>query len=155
MSYLGLFMGAGMGIVIFGLLIVIAWYVLCSYSHMKALNALGYDKSWLAWIPFGVYYACAEAVAGQDEKVKMFDSWEVPSMVFNLCWIVPVAFLLLPFPAALESIINLALNIIFLGSTYAKMYARFEGKTEKDTQALGCVSGFLPIIAVVKFFMYK
>ena len=144
MSYLGLFMGAGMGIVIFGLLIVIAWYVLCSYSHMKALNALGYDKSWLAWIPFGVYYACAEAVAGQDEKVKMFDSWEVP-----------VAFLLLPFSAALESIINLALNIIFLGSTYAKMYARFEGKTEKDTQALGCVSGFLPIIAVVKFFMYK
>lgn len=76
-------------------------------------------------------------------------------MVFKLWWIVPVAFLLLPFPAALESIINLALNIIFLGSTYAKMYARFEGKTEKDTQALGCVSGFLPIIAVVKFFMYK
>lgn len=37
MSYLGLFMGAGMGIVIFGLLIVIAWYVLCSYSHINVI----------------------------------------------------------------------------------------------------------------------
>ncbi len=29
MSYLGLFMGAGIGIVIFGLLIVLAWYSSC------------------------------------------------------------------------------------------------------------------------------
>ena len=69
MSYLGLFMGAGMGIVIFGLLIVIAWYVLCSYSHMKALNALGYDKSWLAWIPFGVYWT-SYAVTERDAEAE-------------------------------------------------------------------------------------
>ena len=91
---------------------------------MKVLGSLGYDKVWLAWIPYGVYYACADVVTGQDEKVKLFGSYEVPALVF-------------------------------LGCTYAKMYARLENKQESETQAIGCVFGFIPIIAVVKFFMYK
>ena len=74
MSYYSLLMGAGFGIIVVAVIIIIAWYVLCSYAHMKALKALGYDKAWLAWIPYGVFYACADVVTGQDEKVKLFGS---------------------------------------------------------------------------------
>ena len=155
MAYYGLLMGAGFGLMIVVVLIVIAWYVVSSIAHMKALKALGYDKAWLAWIPYGVFYACADAVTGQDEKVKLFGSLEIPAMVFKLWWIVPVAFLLLPLNGTIESLINLVLNVVFLGCTYAKMYARLENKQENETQAIGCVSGFIQIVAVVKFLMYK
>ena len=151
MAYYGLLMGAGFGLMIVVVLIVIAWYVVSSIAHMKALKALGYDKAWLAWIPYGVFYACADAVTGQDEKVKLFGSLEIPAMVFKLWWIVPVAFLLLPLNGTIESLINLVLNVVFLGCTYAKMYARLENKQENETQAIGCVSGFIQIVAVVKY----
>ena len=145
----------GMAIIAIVGLVVIACYVIFSVSHMKALKALGYDKAWLAWIPYGVFYACADAVTGQDEKVKLFGSLEIPAMVFKLWWIDPVAFLLLPLNSTIENLITLVLNVVFLGCTYAKMYARLENKQENETQAIGCVSGFIQIIAVVKFLMYK
>ena len=113
------------------------------------------DKAWLAWIPYGVFYACADVVTGQDEKVKLFGSLEIPAIVFKLWWIIPVAFLLLPLNATIENLITLVLDVVFLGCTYAKMYARLENKQENETQAIGCVSGFIQIIAVVKFLMYK
>ena len=155
MEYYGLLMGAGIGIIVVAVLILIAWYVLSSLAHMKALKSLGYDKAWLAWIPYGVFYACADAVTGQDEKVKLFGSLEIPAMVFKLWWIVPVAFLLLPLNSTIENLITLVLDVVFLGCTYAKMYARLENKQENETRAIGCVSGFIQIIAVVKFLMYK
>ncbi len=155
MDYYSLLMGAGLGIIVVAVLIAIVWYVVSSIAHMKALKALGYDKAWLAWIPYGVFYACADAVTGQDDKVKLFGSLEIPAMVFKLWWIVPVLFLFLPLNGTVESLINLVLNVVFLGCTYAKMYARLENKQENETQAIGCVSGFIQIIAVVKFLMYK
>ena len=94
-------------------------------------------------------------VTGQDEKVKLFGSLEIPAIVFKLWWIIPVAFLLLPLNATIENLITLVLDVVFLGCTYAKMYARLENKQENETQAIGCVSGFIQIIAVVKFLMYK
>ena len=155
MSYANAIIGLGVGIAAVILMIAIACYVIFSYAHMKALKALGYDKAWLAWIPYGVFYACADVVTGQDEKVKLFGSLEIPAIVFKLWWIIPVAFLLLPLNATIENLITLVLDVVFLGCTYAKMYARLENKQENETQAIGCVSGFIQIIAVVKFLMYK
>ena len=40
--------------------------------------------------PYGVFYACADVVTGQDEKVKLFGSLEIPAIVFKLWWIIPV-----------------------------------------------------------------
>ena len=56
-------MGMGMAIIAIVGIVVIACYVIFSVSHMKALKAMGYDKAWLAWIPYGVWYACADAAA--------------------------------------------------------------------------------------------
>ena len=149
-------MGMGMAIIAIVGIVVIACYVIFSVSHMKALKAMGYDKAWLAWIPYGVFYACADAAAeGEGEKVKLFGSLELPAMVFKLWWILPVALLFIPVNGTVENVITIILNVVFLGCSYAKMYAKLEGKQESETQAIGCVSGLIPIIAVVKFLSYK
>ena len=145
--------GMGMAIIAIVGIIVIACYIIFSMSHMKALQAMGYDKAWLAWIPYGVWYACADAVAGDEEQVRLFDSFAVPVLVFKLWWIVPLILNFVSFNGSLENMINFALNLVFLGSTYAKMYAVLDHKTEKETQTIGAVSGIVPIVAVVKFLM--
>ena len=149
-------MGMGMAIIAIVGIVVIACYVIFSVSHMKALKAMGYDKAWLAWIPYGVFYACADAAAeGEGEKVKLFGSLELPAMVFKLWWILPLALLFIPVNGTVENVITIVLNVVFLGCSYAKMYAKLEGKQKSETQAIGCVSGLIPIIAVVKFLSYK
>lgn len=56
MSYANAIIGLGVGIAAVILIIAIACYVIFSYAHMKALKALGYDKAWLAWIPYGWHF---------------------------------------------------------------------------------------------------
>jgi len=92
MYYVETLFGMGLAITVIMGLIIITCYALFSIAHMKALQEMGYDKPWLAWIPYGVWYACADAVAGDEDPVRLFDSFEVPGLVFKLWWIVPVAF---------------------------------------------------------------
>lgn len=148
-------MGLGLGVLLFILIIAVAMYVLNAVSHMKALKALGYDKAWLAWIPYGVWFACADSVSKDEDQVRLFDSFNVPSIVFKLWWIVPLALLFIPLNSSLSEVINVVLRVVFLGCTYAKMYARLDYKSEKEEQVLGCVSGFIPIVAIVKFLTIK
>lgn len=157
MSYLNAFIGFGLLFFVILLVLVIAIYVLFSLAHMKALKALGYDKAWLAWIPFACTFGCADAVAKDEDLVDMFGSFSVPAFVFKLWWIVPlvVALPFVPFPGGLGRLQTFALNIVFLGSIYAKMFAALDGKTESEEQVLGCVSGALPIVAVFKFLCIK
>ena len=73
MSTYGAILGASIGVILLCLVVMVACYVLYAVSHMKALKALGYKNAWLAWIPYGVFYACADAAAeGEGEKVKLF-----------------------------------------------------------------------------------
>ena len=143
MSYANAIIGLGVGIAAVILIIAIACYVIFSYAHMKALKALGYDKAWLAWIPYGCTFACADAAAKDEDPVELFGSFTVPALLF------------LPFPGWLSNVLNIALNIVFMGSIYAKMFAELDGTTESEEQVLGCVSGFLPIVAVFKFLCMK
>ena len=136
MNYVGTLLGLGIGLMFVGILVGIVYYVAFSWSHMKALKALGYDKAWLAWIPFGVLFACSDAVTGA---------------VFKFWWIAQLALWVLSLSGPLATLINLALNITFYGCTYTKMYALLERKAEEETQVIGCVSGVIPLVAIVKF----
>ena len=143
MSYANAIIGLGVGIAAVILIIAIACYVIFSYAHMKALKALGYDK------------ACADAAAKDEDPVELFGSFTVPALLFKLWWILLLVLGFLPFPGWLSNVLNIALNIVFMGSIYAKMFAELDGKTESEEQVLGCVSGFLPIVAVFKFLCMK
>lgn len=124
MSYANAIIGLGVGIAAVILIIAIACYVIFSYAHMKALKALGYDKAWLAWIPYGCTFACADAAAKDEDPVELFGSFTVPALLFKLWWILLLVLGFLPFPGWLSNVLNIALNIVFMGSIYAKMFAR-------------------------------
>lgn len=137
----------------FIVIVAIVAYVLYGISHMKALKALGYDKAWLAWIPFGNYYAMADSVTGDNEEsVTLFGSVNVPVMVYKLWWI---GLFIAPFIPVVGNLLSLALMIVFAGNAYVKMYATLENKTETETQVVGYLSGFITIIAIVKFLAGK
>lgn len=155
MSYANAIIGLGVGIAAVILIIAIACYVIFSYAHMKALKALGYDKAWLAWIPYGCTFACADAAAKDEDPVELFGSFTVPALLFKLWWILLLVLGFLPFPGWLSNVLNIALNIVFMGSIYAKMFAELDGKTESEEQVLGCVSGFLPDRCSIQILMHE
>lgn len=143
------FLGAYMVVV---LVIAIACYVVFSLAHMKALKALGYDKPWMAWIPFANYYAYADSVTQGQESVTLFGNVTIPVMVYKLWWI---ASFVAPFIPVIGTLLSTVITVIFLGNCYVKMYARLENTPEQDQQVIGYLSGFLAIIAVVKFLVGK
>ena len=77
--------------------------VICSFPH-EGIKGTGIQNAWLAWIPYGVFYACAvlKAAEGEGEKVKLFGSLELPAMVFKLWWILPLALLFIPVNGTVE-----------------------------------------------------
>ena len=155
MSYANAIIGLGVGIAAVILIIAIACYVIFSYAHMKALKALGYDKAWLAWIPYGCTFACADAAAKDEDPVEQFRSLTEQAVEITLSWILLLVLAFLPIPGSLSNVLNIALNIVFMGSIYAKMFAELDGKTETEEQLLGCDSGLHPIVAVFKFLCMK
>ncbi len=134
------------------LIIVVVCWVLYGISHMKALKAVGYDKAWMAWIPYANMWALAEVALDGDESMTLFGSFNIPAIAFKLWWVIG---LVLAFIPTVGSLLNLVLTVICLGTCYIKMYAKLYGRDEKDVQALGYVSGFFPIIAVFKFLFGK
>lgn len=151
MNYVGTLLGLGIGLMFVGILVGILYYVAFSWSHMKALKALGYDKAWLAWIPFGVLFACSDAVTGDADQVRMFNSFESSGSRIQVlvdCSAGTVGIVTVRTACYFD---QLALNITFYGCTYAKMYALLERKAEEETQVIGCVSGVIPLVAIVKF----
>lgn len=134
------------------IIIAIVFYVLYGISHMKALKAFGYDKPWMAWIPFANYFALADAVLNGEDNIKLFGSLSIPAVVFKFWWVIALVVSFIP---VVGKILNYVLRIVCLGTCYIKIYAKLDGKAEQEVQALGYVSGFLPIVALFKFLAGK
>jgi len=150
-DYAGLIAALGIYL-IFVLVIVVAVYVLYSISHMKALKALGYDKPWMAWIPFANYWALAEVALNGEESMNLFGSFSVPAIAFKLWWVVAYVVMFVP---GVGNFLYFVVAIIGLGTCYIKMYARLDGKDEKDVRVIGYLSGWIPLIAMCKFLAGK
>ncbi len=129
-------------------------YVLYSFSHMKALKALGYNKPWLAWFaPLGLYWALAAVSLDLDGEYNMeVLSFEVPGIVFKLWYLIAVAVSIIPLAGAILSII---LTVICAGTCYIKIYAKLDERDESEVQVLGYLSALFPVIAVFKFLTGK
>lgn len=143
-------LGVFWGTMIFVFLFMAIFYVLYGVSHMKALKALGYNRPWMAWIPFANYWALAEAALDGEESINFFNSLSVPATLFKLWWLISYGASFIP---GVGAVLNIAMQVICLGTCYVKVYARLDGTTEEAAQALGYVSGFFPIIATFKFLL--
>lgn len=144
---------AALGIyLIFLLVVVVLVYVLYGISHMKALKALGYDKPWMAWIPFANYWALADVALNGEDSMNLFGSLSIPGIVFKLWWVIYIVVSCIP---KVGNLLGMVLTIICLGTCYIKMYARLDGKDEKDVRVVGYLSGWIPLIALCKFLAGK
>ena len=124
---------------IFILVIGVVCWVLYGISHMKALKAVGYDKAWMAWIPLANMWALAEVALDGDESMTLFGSLNIPAIAFKLWWVVGFVSSFIPM---VGGFLNLVLTVICLGTCYIKMYAKLDGRDEKDVQALVYVHVF-------------
>lgn len=138
------------GTILFVLVLMGILCVLYGISHSKALKALGYARPWMVWIPFANYWAFAEVALDGEENINLFDSFSVPATLFKLWWLIMYGVSVVP---GVGAILSTVMRVICLGTCYTKVYARLDGKTEEETQGLGYVSGFFPIIAIFKFLM--
>ena len=121
---------------------------------MKALKYLGdWDKAWMAWLPpLFSYYALADAALDGEGSMQLSDSFDVPALAFKLWYPIALAVSFIP---SVGFILNIIMHIVCLGICYTKIYARLEQRDERDVKTIGYVSGFLPIIAVYRFFTGK
>lgn len=150
-TYLTIFALLGAYILVI-LAVLVVYYVVSSLAYMKALRALGYANPWMAWIPILSWYAIADAAADHEEQVTLFGSVTVPAMLYKLWWLIMFVCAWVP---VVGSILSAAVRIIFLGNCFMKMYARLDHTSEKDQQVIGYISGFIPLVAVVKFLAGK
>lgn len=139
------------GLAIFVGILAIAVYVLYGISHMKALKAMGYDKAWAAWIPFFSSYALADCIPETKENVNMF-GLSIPGQVFKFWWLVSFVVAYVP---AVGGILSLAVTILCAGFCYTSIYSILEGKSKDEVKVVGYLSGWINLIAIVKFFTYK
>ena len=128
--------------------ISIVFYVLYGISHMKALKVLGYDRPWMAWIPFANNWALAEVVLNGAENINFFNSFEVPALVFKLWWLIAIGVCGVP---VVGNLLSVVIRVICLGTCYIKMFARLDGTDEEKQQVIGYISGFFTIVASCKF----
>lgn len=105
-----------------------------------------------SWIPFGVWFACADSVTDGEEKVKLFGSIEIPAMLYKLWWIAAIIVWFIP---TIGMLLAVVLRVVFLGNAYTKMYAKLDGNDVAETQAIGYISGFITLVATVKFLIGK
>lgn len=148
---LGGLLAASIGVIIVVAILIIAAYILWALAVQKVLKKLGSDMAWMAWIPILSTIALAREaddgtgnvdVFGMSVPVNLFMFWGIAKSVLSM---VPTA----------GGILSFAFGGICGGVMYRTIYAKMEGRKESEMLGIGLVSGFFPIVALVKFFSYK
>ena len=152
-SAFGILAVAG-GFMVFFLILVVALYVISALAFSKALKTVGYKYPWFAWIPFLNLYALTDAALDTDDDAKriLFNKVNITKQIAKF-WI--VAYIIIGRIPTVGSYIAMALMVLVMGPVYALLYAKIEEKTYEDTQVLGYVSAFIPIVPVFKWLGLK
>jgi hypothetical protein len=142
----------GILLCIIGVLLVVACYIVCALGFMKALKRVGYPNAWLAWIPLAQYYALADVAAQGQENITIIGTLSIPAMLYKLWWVVAIVINIVP---AIGSILALAITIICSGHVFTRLFAMIERTSEQSQQAIGYISGFIPLVGAIKFLVTK
>lgn len=135
---------------IFIFALIVCGYVIGALANVKCLRALGYDKPIAGWIPFYSQYALAEVTG--FESVDLGFNLVIPMNLFKFWWAAPIVLNLIP---VIGSIAGLVFQIAAGGWNYGMLYALTENKDYQETKILGYITAFVPIIAIIKFFLIK
>ena len=150
--------GSGvMGLIVFVCLLVLILpvYIVCALSEMHVLKLVKYDKVWMAWIPFANVYALMD---GFKDVIIGFPLLNlcIGNQYFKITYFVSIILTFLGATAnkGIGTIISLVL-LMLNASIYTYIYAVMENKGINETKIIGLISAFIPLIAIIKFFMYN
>lgn len=143
---------AGMGALLLVVgVVAIIFYVIYGISHMKAYKMMGYKNAWGAWIPLYSSYVLADCIPETKENVNIF-GLSIPGTVFKFWWILSFVVAYVP---GIGTLLSLAVTIICAGYCYTSIYSILEGKSKDEVKVVGYLSGWLSIIASIKFLTIK
>ena len=117
---LGAFAAALTGFFVFLVIVLVAVYVLGALWESKALTKVGYDKPWMAWIPFANWVALADIAFGADVQEVQMDILKKPVPVwifrFFMLLMVGVNVVLgwIPVLGSLTYVIDLLAYVMFI-----------------------------------------
>ncbi|MCD7738909.1 MAG: hypothetical protein LUH58_07720, partial [Lachnospiraceae bacterium] len=140
----------GMAVLLLVALLVIV-FILNGIGRTHVLKELGSGRAWLGWIPYAGQICLGLHVKDEEGKIPVFGA-KVNSTVVAL-W--PVYVLICSYIPNVGSILGLVVSIILGGSVYAAVYAKMEEKDLSETRVLGYVTGWIGLVATVKFLIYR
>jgi hypothetical protein len=125
-------------------------YIFYSYPIYRFLQYIGYDKAWLAWIPFCKWFPLiivSDDGKGMIKIGKKF--YNRRNIAYCSIW-GRIVCLFIP----CGSLISYLLISMILGATCRDLYARVENKTDFETCVLGYTSGFYKMVLLAKLWQY-
>lgn len=136
--------GLSFGLVLIPIVVALALYVLSSIAHMKGLKQLGYANAWMAWIPFGRWFALADCLQ-RDTDTPCGVS--MPMSAFRFWWVIQLIVSCIPKVGPIASFVLL---LLCLGWNYTAFYAALDGRSESDMAPLGYISAIISLVATIK-----
>lgn len=134
---------------IFGI-IVLTLYLMDAVSRYKYLKVRGYEKCFLAFVPFANIWASVEATYGKSEKINVY-GWKAPAMIVKLWGVLfyalSVAVAGIPVVGRLIGLALLAANIAVMSQLFSDMMERLG---EPQDRMASVVAVFINFIASYK-----
>lgn len=156
MSEKALYSIIGLGII--GVLIIIiagiislVLYILNSYALYMILKAVGYELSWLAWVPFCKYFVITMAFNYKDEQTINVFGIPIPRPVAGFASLINIIFSgFIPVIGRFLPILALLIN----GNILGEMFDVCEDSESGKNIVMGIVSALIVFVQIFMFFKY-
>ena len=131
----------------------IAYYIWQSLEFYWLFKMCSYNNAWMAWIPILRYYALAEVTGDGMGQTRLYlINTDISTDIFRF-W--PILTLVVSRINGVGGILELLLTILCLGTGFTTVYSKFENRSPDEVKVLGYLSGWIPLIGVIKLTQYK
>ena len=128
-------------------------YFMDAFSKYKYLKVRGYEKSFLAFVPFVNIWVTVDATYGKIEKINVF-GWKAPAIIMKLWGVLfyalTVAVSGIPVVGRILGLLLLAMNVAVLSLIYSDMMERMDEPQEKGAAILAVIINFVASYKVIK-----
>ena len=147
---------AGITSMIIGLCVGGIWLALYIWQSLEfywLFRMCGYPNAWMAWIPVLRYYALAEVTGDGMGQTRLYlINQSISTDVFRF-W--PIVALVVSSFRNVGGILELLITILCLGSCFTTVYSKFENRDPNEVKVLGYLSGWIPLIGIIKLTQYR
>ena len=132
------------------------FYVVTSLAIFRVLKLVEYDKVWFAWIPIINTYSLIDAFKCVIQGFPLLN-YQVDIKTFKILWGIGTFLPIFGISTShsIFAFILFIIKILIMSSLYTYIYATMEYTSLNNQKVLGLISGIIPVIAIVKFFLYN